>query len=165
MASNPSSSESRQVRWTSVEVYTLLATLNSRIEDISCEFQTDKKDGVAFAADLLSEAVGNGCSPERVTSKIKSLWNNARPDGAGKQPDSLYKHGAWTRTLPELNRLYPGMLENLSNAGLVEQRYVLDSISVFSPRSISRHDALMRLIEASPSWTIFPPTHMVSDGR
>lgn len=137
MASETSSSGSRKDRWTSVEVYTLLATLNSRIEEISWEFQADKKVGVASAADLLSEAVGNGCTPERVTSKIKWLWENARPDVAGKQPEPLYLHGAWTRTLPDLNRLYPGMLESLSNAGMVEQRYALKLISIFNSCTIS----------------------------
>jgi len=127
MASETSPTEGlKSQKWTEEDVLVLLCSLNSKIEEIRAEFETDKKDGIAFASDRLSEAVGNGCTPARVKGKIEHLWREGGPTGGRylEPTDPMYRFGAWTRTLPNLDILYPGMLEKIALAGKLRERRV-----------------------------------------
>jgi hypothetical protein len=111
-------------RWTEEDVLVMLCALNSNVEEIRAEFETNKRDGIAFAADRLSKAVGNGCNPARVKGKMEHLWKEGGPSGGRdvKPIDPLYRFGAWTRTLPSLDAIYPGMLKKIALAGNAQER-------------------------------------------
>jgi hypothetical protein len=115
---------SKQKRWTEEEILKLLCLLNENIEYIRAEFEADKKRGINVAANVLSEAIGNDCTPSRVRGKLEHLWENAGPPGGRKfkSSDSLYRFGGWTRTLPSLDAMFPGMLDNIALAGQGKQQ-------------------------------------------
>ena len=98
----------------------LLSSLNSNIIQIRAEYEADKKNGTAFAAEILSKTVGNGRTPKSVKDKIRQLWKVAGPsDGLPSESvDMIYLTGAWTWTLPSLgaDELYPGLLDELKVA-------------------------------------------------
>lgn len=101
----------------------LLCTLNREIDNIRKEFQADKKDGTAYALDILSKAVGNGCTQVRVKKRLDYLWQKAGPsrgEDATKENNLLFVTGAWTRSLPSLDALYADMLEELALASKVQ---------------------------------------------
>jgi hypothetical protein len=119
-----SSELSKQQRWTEEEILILLSLLNENIEAIRAEFEADKKQGTNFAINLLSEAIGNDCTPSRVRWKLEHLWENVGPPGGKKMKpsDPLYTFGAWTRTLPSLDAMFPGMLDNIALSGRKRQQ-------------------------------------------
>lgn len=113
--------------WTDEDILVLLCSLNRDIEDIRAEFEADKKEGKIFAFNKLSIYVGNGCKASRVKRKVEHLWKEARPSigpyaSHSSPSDPIFLHGAWTRTLPNLDALYPGMLDKIALAGKVNVR-------------------------------------------
>jgi hypothetical protein len=115
-----------QRQWTDKDVLTLLCTLNDNIEEIRPKFLEEEKKGVDLAAHLLSKAIGDHCSVSCVVSKIKVIWRHCRPSSAHTlvSPSPMYIFGAWTRTLPLLDILYPGMLEKIAFRTRTRQMYV-----------------------------------------
>jgi hypothetical protein len=113
-------------QWTEGDVLTLLCTLNNNIEEIRATFEEEEEEGVTLAAHLLSEAIGNDCSVSCVVSKINVLWKYCKPSSARTlvSPSPIYIFGAWTRTLPLLDNLYPGMLEKMAFRTRTRQMYV-----------------------------------------
>jgi hypothetical protein len=126
MTSEISASEGRRHRlWTEGEVLKLLCSLNNNIVQIRKEVEGDRSVGIDIAADLLSEKVGNGCTPARAKSKIADLWKWYRPYNGtndANQPYPVYIYGAWTRTLPGLGQQYPSMLQDIASDGEAQQR-------------------------------------------
>jgi len=114
-----SSDNQRPRKYTEEEIFTLLCSLNTHIDDIRKEFEADKKSGVAYASHVLSKAIGNDRTPASVRAKIDHLWREAGPSNgmdAKQHADLIYLTGAWTRTLPSLDALYPDMLERIASA-------------------------------------------------
>lgn len=115
--------------WTDEEILVLLCSLNRDIKDIRAEFEADKEEGREFALKKLSACVGSGCQPSRVKRKIEHLWKTAGPSTGpyashSSPSDPIFLHGAWTRTLPSLDALYPDMLEKIALAGRFNIRQV-----------------------------------------
>ena len=99
------------IPWSDRDLFVMMCTLNFRIEDIRSAMKKDKKAGITFASQLLSEAVGNGCTPTRVERKIKHLWSNwGIPDG-DREPHELYTYGVFHKTLPGAD---PGFLTEVA---------------------------------------------------
>jgi hypothetical protein len=128
---NPLSGTVGYPKWPEEDVLTLLCSLNTNIDVVRKKFETDKKNGIEYAAELLSKTIGN-CSSGRVKGKIEHLWRAAGPsngipsmspdDDPSKSSDMIYRTGAWTWTLPSLDALHPGMLEKIASNGKAEQR-------------------------------------------
>lgn len=101
--------------WSRDDVVLLMCSLNFHIEQIRHEIEKDQKKGVTFATELLSTAVGNGCTPARVKDKIKNLWKGWGDPEGSNQPWNVYKYGAFTRTLPGVEKPYPGILDEVAS--------------------------------------------------
>jgi len=108
------------VHWADEDVVTMLCTLNFRIEGIRSAMEDDQKSGLNYATQLLSEAVGNGCTPARVKRKIQLLWDNQGDYDGGKEPYDVYQYGAFSKTLPALR---PDQLSKIAVRVKKMQRY------------------------------------------
>lgn len=119
-----SSEKSDHQAWSEDDVLVLLCALNDNIQTIRDAFRANREKGVASASTLLSKMVGNGFTPEQVERKIMHLWKRCGPPSAepSSPVDPMYLTGAWTRTLPFLNALYPAMLDRVALAGKVQDR-------------------------------------------
>jgi hypothetical protein len=107
--------------WTEEDVLLLLLSLNKEISDIRAEFKDNKTSGMDFACRRLSNMIGRDCEPASVKKELKLLWEK----GSGEPKEPMYPmflFGAWTRTLPRLNDLYPSMLEKIALAGRYNTR-------------------------------------------
>jgi hypothetical protein len=111
MVTPTASKTSASVPWSDHDVFVLLSTLNFLIEDVRSAIEKDEKTGPGVAAQLLSDAIGNGCTPTRVERKIKHLWSQWGSDEGDKRPVDIYKYGALPKTFP---RLDPALLARVA---------------------------------------------------
>jgi len=119
-----SSEKSNHQAWSEHDVFVLLCALNDNIETIRDGVLANRENGVASASTLLSERVGNNFTPEQVEREIMRLWKRCGPPSVepSSPVDPMYLTGAWTRTLPFLDALYPAMLGRVALAGKVQDR-------------------------------------------
>ena len=110
--------------WSRREVLDLLSYLNNNIDHIRGLLKADRDSGIRSACEELSKALGEGFTPTRVQNKILSLWKK-RSSNDSNDVDDIYYMGAYTRTLPYLDGLYPGMLEDIAAKVKLMQRCVL----------------------------------------
>lgn len=99
--------------WSRREVLDLLSYLNNDIDHIRGLLQADREGGIRSACEELSKALGEGFTTTRVQNKILSLWKKRSSDDSENVID-IYFMGAYTRTLPYLDEIYPGMLDDIA---------------------------------------------------
>lgn len=100
--------------WSQEDVLTLLCTLNFRIQDIRSEALRNPREGFLVASRLISDAIGDGCSPSRVERKLRQLWATCGKPEGDRNPYELCLYGAFPKTLPGIDaELFSAVASNL----------------------------------------------------
>ena len=117
----PSLQDQRLASWSRDDVLALLSLLNHYVTEIRDMISRDEDKGIDRVSEFLGNKLGDHCNRARVKSKIARLYTHCgSPDS---DPYDVYKHGAYTRTLPGLDQKYPGMLKDLASRVKVLQRW------------------------------------------
>jgi hypothetical protein len=97
------SATTASVPWTEEDIETLLCILDFHIEEIRSATLKDPRSGLVHASQLVSDAIGNGCTPNRVERKIRHLWTNWGKQDGKREPYEICLYGAFTTTLPGID--------------------------------------------------------------